>query len=647
LNGSDLAAIFGPQGVLAAVFEKYEHRPGQLQMAEHVRSALADREVALIEAPTGTGKTIAYLVPVLLADRRVVVSTGTKALQEQIVTKDVPLAESVLGRSIKAVVMKGRQNYVCRYRLKHFLAQPEFASRDEASLWKKIERWAELTQTGDRAEISDLPDDYQAWKDICSSPNTCVGVRCQHNRECFITKMRGRAAAADLIVVNHHLLFADLAVKMSSGGEGQVIPTFDAVICDEAHQIEETATSYFGEVTSSFRFEEWERDLARVLAGNKIVDHELTVAVSEMRLLYEGIFKHYRGLPENVNRFRPEHCTTEILELLAMLTKACARIGARLEALGAKKEIVDFTPLSLRVGELARITDDVCAANDPGFVYWREVRPRSVILHKAPIDLSGAMQDSLFTFTTSVVFTSATLASGDSFAYIKDRLGIGFDCVEAQLPTCFDYQRQGVMYLPKEMPDPANPAFLDAILPEIEQLIRASGGRAFCLFTSIRNMTAAYEALKDKLPFPCMLQGQAPKHLLIEKKRAEPETVLFATASFWEGVDIAGDALRLVIVDKLPFASPGDPLVEARIEHLHDEGKNPFMEYQLPAAIIMLKQGLGRLIRTADDRGVLALMDTRIRTRRYGSKIMASLPPFPKTSKLSDVVGYLQTLSKE
>lgn len=643
---TDLRQIFEPHGLLAGVMPKFEHRPGQGMMAELVEQALVDTQVALIEAPTGTGKTIAYLLPAILAERRVVVSTGTKALQEQIVNKDIPLVEKVLGKTIKAEVIKGRRNYLCQAKFHLFRQQPTFELKEEITLLDDILKWAETTKTGDRAELTALPDEATIWNDLCSTSESCLGARCSFYGNCFITRLRARAAKADLIVVNHHLLFADLSVKTESGGEARVLPDFDSVICDEAHQVEATATSYFGKTTSFFRFHQWERDLGHFLGAAKVTDQPLLRQIKDLLTIGEPIFDHYRLMTSDELRLHASDMTAPVEQGLRELTEQAKKISATLEILAKKQERPELTAFARRLLELASVTDEICAADEIAFVYWREPRPRGVILHKDPIELADAMRDTLFAQTRTTVFTSATLTAAGGFAYIKSRLGIGFETLESSLPTCFDYQRQGVLYLPKDLPDPRDPQFLGAIIERIEALVRAAGGRSLCLFTSNRNMQGAYEALASRLPFPCHMQGQAPKHHLLDIKRQQPESVLFATASFWEGVDIAGDALQCVIVDKLPFASPSDPLIAARIEKIKSDEGNPFRDFQLPAAIIMLKQGLGRLIRTTEDRGVLALLDHRIHTKNYGRRIVESLPPFPKTSKLDDVQRYLNSLAE-
>jgi ATP-dependent DNA helicase DinG len=630
-----VASFFAPDGLLARALPGYEERPSQSRLSEAVDRVLRDGGLLLAEAGTGTGKTLAYLRPAVELGRRVVVSTGTKNLQEQLVDKDLPLLARALGRDLSVAVMKGRGNYLCLLRYRSFGQAGTFRRLEEIPLFRAVEKWSPETATGDRAEIADLPDSVDFWREIAATSENCIGQSCPDFDPCWVTRMRQRALEADLVVVNHHLLCADLAVKDSSS-YGQVIPPYDTVILDEAHLIEDVATQYFGVHVSSHRVEELARDVERELKAAKLDAREVHAELDAMRHRGERLFALLqRGTGR---RLGPGWMTSRLAEESgALLTRL---EGLRLALLAVPDRPEALAGLAGRAQVLASEIGFVLAAEDDGHVYFVETRGRGVFLRATPIDVSERLRELLFERARAAVLTSATLAVDGRFDYVKDRLGL-VPTEELVLPSPFRFEEQAVLYVPPGMPEPASPAFVDAAAEEVVKLLEESRGRAFVLFTSYANMNAVAERIAGRVEFPLLIQGEAPKAALLETFRTTPGAVLLATASFWQGVDVVGEQLSCVIIDKLPFASPGDPVVAARIERLRNRGGNPFGEYQVPVAVLMLKQGLGRLIRSASDRGILAVLDSRIVRKPYGRRFLESLPPARLVHDLEDVRGFM------
>jgi ATP-dependent DNA helicase DinG len=628
--------FFGPGGRLARVLPGYEERPSQERLSEAVAGVLRDGGLLLAEAGTGTGKTLAYLLPAVELGRRVVVSTGTKNLQEQLLTKDIPLLARALGRDLSVAVMKGRGNYLCLLRFRSFAQAGSFRRLDELPLFRAVEAWAPGTETGDRGEIADLPDSVDFWREVSASSENCIGQSCPDFDACWITKMRQRALEADIVVVNHHLLCADLAVK--DGSYGEVIPHYDSVILDEAHLIEDVATQYFGVQVSSHRVDDVCRDVERELKAAQLDARDVLAEVESVRHRGERFFKLL--LQGTGRRLGPEWMTSRVAEESAALLLRLEGLRTAILALPERPEA-----LSALAGRALSLKDEigfVIRAEDDGHVYFVETRGRGVFLKATPIDVSGMLAELLFDRVRSAVLTSATLAVDGGFDYLKARLGIGESVSEElQLASPFDFGSQAVFYVPRRMPEPQSPLFVERAADEIVRLLELSRGRAFVLFTSHANMNAVAALIAGRVDYPILIQGEAPKPVLLETFRSTPGAVLLATASFWQGVDVVGEQLSCVIIDKLPFASPGDPVVAARIDRLRNRGGNPFGEYQVPVAILMLKQGLGRLIRSASDRGVLAVLDSRLVTKAYGRRFLASLPPARLVHDLEAVAGFL------
>ena len=640
-----MAAAFADAGALARAVDQFEPRESQRTMAAAVARTLQHGGVLLAEAGTGTGKTLAYLVPAILNRQRVLISTGTKNLQEQIYFKDLPALRAALGVPFTATYMKGRANYLCLHRLDQLRAHPA-SPQDFVSM---IDEWRRVTDTGDRAELSDLPEDSAWWSDVAATADTCLGSDCPQYRDCYVTNMRQRAAESDVVIVNHHLLCADASVRQSSYGE--VIPDCHYAIIDEAHHLEDVATQYFGIAVSNYRVADLVRDAERALNLGQIDDPDGDVRhavrrVDDHSLTFFGALamaRRARGsMHEERLRIGPQWFgdvlddglgLTSALDALekAMQTRAGAdQSGRPAEALSGKLDNEDAATIARRAGELRDHVTFLLEAADPAFVYFVETRNRGVFLRAAPIDVSAVIREMLIDRMRATVMTSATLTVEGSFDYLKGRLGIA-DADSVRVQSEFDFSEQAILYLPKKMPSPKSHEFGDAVAREVLELLTRTEGRAFVLFTSYAMLRSVRDRVEPSLPYPIIVQGSAPRSVLLNQFRTTPHAVLFATSSFWQGVDVVGEQLSCVIIDKLPFASPGDPITAARIETIVANGGDAFQDYQVPLAILAMLQGLGRLIRHRTDRGVLAVLDPRLRTMGYGQRFLDSFPPAPIT----------------
>jgi len=665
--------IFGPGGLIASAHPEYEYRPGQVQMAEAVLRAFEERRHLIVEAGTGTGKTLAYLVPAIAAavarGGRVVISTGTKNLQEQLMEKDIPFLQRVLPKKFTAAYMKGRTNYVCLQRVKRAETTPILEGLDDVDHFEEVRRWSRKSETGDRAELSDLPENLSFWRHIDARSEICTGQKCPDYDACYITRMRQRASDADIVIVNHHLFFADLALR---GGEyGQVIPDYSAVIFDEAHQVEDVAAEYFGAQVSNYQVEDMLRDLTMLPITDAGLNRELTRASNRVARFAEqfwlGFARDARGdegrFPLVPGTFARKGRSGEIEatplgESYLSLDGALQRMETTLDVIKDKPPEVEN--LLRRIRETRFNLEFIVAGDDRRYVYWTERRGRGVFLRASPIDVSTLLQDKLFERVETVVLTSATLSSAGNFDFIRRRLGLAAAAEfagnefaaddeepasvspaaektdELVAPSGYNYEEQAVLYLPPRMPDPRSPQWAERAAEEIIELLNISRGRAFVLSTSLSGMRSLYERVASEVDFPCFIQGSASKAGLIDRFRATPHAVLFATASFWQGVDVRGAQLSCVIIDKLPFAVPTDPVVAARQRFIEEQGGSSFYDYSVPQAVITLKQGIGRLIRSTTDRGLLAVLDPRLRTAGYGRLFLASLPPCRVTSDLAE-----------
>ena len=674
-SGKDasLYQFFAPGGTLSRTHPGYEFRRGQLQMAQAVELALEEKRHLIVEAGTGTGKTLAYLVPVIRSGKRVIISTGTKNLQEQLFYKDVPFLEQALagghpvsGTRLSVCYMKGRNNYLCRQKLYDLTEQPVLSGLDEMEQYRAIAAWEKTTQTGDRAELAELPEASMLWHKLDARSDACLGKNCSQWERCFITEMRRKAMESDIIIVNHHLFFADLAIKMQAddAADAGILPEAAAVIFDEAHELENVAGNYFGISVSNLRVEDLARDVEASLKHNRMFSAALSGALGSLRERSQFFFSL---LPAGEGRFsfdtRREFLEENGDEFLA-LNQALTRLAGELEGLAQKpEEVFSFVR---RTQEIQVQLGYAMEAEDRNTVFWIERRGgrgransqqsqrdsgktregsqsrQNVFLQATPIDVGPILQKCLWSKLECAVLASATLAVGGGFDYIRQRLGLEH-ARESVLPSHFDYESQALLYVPPDLPDPRTPQFGMSAAERIRKLLEITRGRAFVLFTSYTQMNDIYQRLLGMIEFPMLRQGDAPKSALLEEFRLTPNAVLFATSSFWQGVDVQGEQLSCVIIDRLPFAVPSDPVVAARVKAIDADGGNAFFQYQVPAAVIILKQGFGRLIRSLHDRGLLCLLDNRILKKQYGRVFVESLPKYKRTTEMRVVEEFFRT----
>ncbi len=619
-----------------------------MEMAKKIYEAIEKELPVIIEAGTGTGKTFGYLVPIILSGKKTVISTGTKNLQEQIFFKDLPMLQEVSGLKTNAVIMKGRKNYLCLYRYSQFFSQPSLFPHGFKSEKKKLDAWLEKTAFGDRAELDWLADDDPLWDSLSSTSDQCLGVQCVFFEDCFLSRLRSTATRAGLIIVNHHLFFADLKVKKA--GFSEIIPRFQVVLFDEAHSLEEIGTTYFGESVSTHQIMELAGDMEKLFtAAGGAADIKLKTTLARLKTgtdhllsLFED--KESKGrLDKEILAVMSNGPARDIHFALREIVDGKAGLD-QIEAVSEEENTqgrVSVNALRARAEELNHLLDLILHKEDLNWLNWYERRKRTLILYASPLDIAERMDELLYRKVPTTAFTSATLATDGNFDYIRSRLNIPERAVTGIYPSHFDFKTQTLMYIPKDLPNPGDPLFSQEVAQRIATMVEHTQGRSLVLFTSYHNLDVAWHFLKGRVPYTVLRQGDAPRSMLLDRFREDVHSILLGTSSFWQGVDVPGESLSCLIVDKLPFESPADPLVAARIDAIRERGGNPFMEYQLPSAIIVLKQGLGRLIRKGTDKGILSILDKRIISSRYGKTFLASLPTIPITHEIEDIGMFL------
>mgnify|MGYP002713114336 CR=1 FL=1 len=633
---SEISEILGPDGLLSSCVEGFSYRPQQEEMAQAVLDAMHAGEVLISEAGTGTGKTFAYLVPALIFGQKVVISTGTKNLQDQLFHRDLPRIREALALPVDVALLKGRANYLCIHRMEMTLLEGRLSGRETVDQLMQVKRWSGRTRSGDVAELSEIPEDARIWPLVTSTTENCLGQECESYSSCHLVEARRRAQEADLVVINHHLLCADFALKEE--GFGELLPGADCFVVDEAHQLPEVAGNFFGSGISGRQLLDLCRDIdteyRREAVDIKTVSDAsaaLAKQVRDLRLLF-GIDLRRGPWSEIAGDNRIQSALVRLqqqLQEMEGLLKAVSGRGKGLESCLSRCQSIART--------LADLCDD--ESSDADYIRWFETYRQSFRLNRTPLDISGLFRSRMTQHPGSWIFTSATLAVGDSFEHFQRQLGLQ-EARTALWESPFDYANQALWFVPRGMPQPRERGYNQAVLEVAVPVIEASRGRAFLLFTSHRALREAAEVLEERLDYPLLVQGSMPKGELLARFRKLGNAVLLGTASFWEGVDVRGEALSCVVIDKLPFASPGDPVLQARIDALRKQGGNPFMEFQVPQAAIALKQGAGRLIRDERDRGVLVICDPRLLKRGYGHVFLESMPAMARTRELADVISF-------
>jgi ATP-dependent DNA helicase DinG len=650
LTPEKLASLFSPDGALATHIENFRARPQQLEMAQAIAEAIQANGQLIAEAGTGTGKTFAYLVPALLAGGKVIVSTGTKNLQDQLFQKDLPTVRDALKAPVSVALLKGRANYVCHYHLERAQSDGRFATREDVRHLGKIAKYAKVTQSGDRSGLGDVPENAPVWIQVTSTRDNCLGQECPQYKECFVLKARKEAMEADVVVVNHHLFFAD--VMLRDEGVAELLPACNTVIFDEAHQLPETASLFFGESISTSQLLDLARDArleaavsAKDFAALPTATDALDKAARDLRLAFKKEGRLPATATSEIKEFMP--ALKGLDDKLAHLNGLLEKQAERSE--GLEKCSQRGTELLQKIRQWQGADEEANAASpaEPegsDTVRWLEVFHHSVQLNTTPLSIAEIFARQIGGHPRAWIFTSATLAVKQDFSHYQGEMGL-FEARTACWDSPFNYPEQALLYVPQDMPEPNSAGYTEAVVQAALPLIEASKGRAFLLFTSLRAMQRAHEILaaefdRKGLPYPLMLQGEGSRNELLTRFREHGNAVLLGSQSFWEGVDVRGEALSLVVIDKLPFAPPDDPVLAARIAELNKRGRNAFMEYQLPCAVINLKQGAGRLIRDETDKGVLMICDPRLISKHYGKRIWQSLPPFKRTREQDEAVRF-------
>ena len=641
----DLDPVFSEEGALAKSVRDFRPRPFQLEMAREVASAIEDRQVLVAEAGTGTGKTFAYLVPALRSGGKVIISTGTKTLQDQLFDRDIPQVRDALKMPVTVALLKGRANYVCHHHLDRSMSDGRFASREDTQHLGVIASFARRTMTGDKADCGDVPETAPVWSHVTSTRENCLGSDCSHFDGCFVMQARKQALEADIVVVNHHLFFADVVLR--DEGVGELLPACNTVILDEAHQIPETATLFFGETLATAQIATLARDtIVEAASGAK----DSTSLPAAARTLEKAARDLRLAFPEQNGRL-----TARTLERNAAFHAALGGMIDRLDGLSG-----ELAEHGQRSEGLQRCHERVLAAAeqaerwrsglDGERVKWAELFATSLHLNSTPLSIAAIFEKEVQSQAKAWIFTSATLSVGGDFRHYCGELGLN-DARAKNWDSPFDYASQALLYVPAQLPEPNTPEHTRAVIERALPLIEAAGGRAFVLFTSLRAMRDGHAQLQQAFasrgwPFPLLMQGESSRTELLERFRKLGNAVLVGSQSFWEGVDVKGEALSLVVIDKLPFSAPDDPVLAARIDKINQEGRNAFMEYQLPQAVISLKQGAGRLIRDETDRGVLMICDPRLYTKSYGRRILQSLPPMRRTRMEAEALDFFKVVAE-